>query len=130
MSESSGAAAKYLWQLDKHLSVYALLFTPAAATSTTPPPHSQRRLAKQKKKKKMSTDTWTSGGGAGGGDGWRDIHSSSARADANLLAVTKSKRLNPAAPRGDAAAVLRRAAAIQRKKKEKGNQKNRLDLIF
>lgn len=59
MSESSGAAAKALWQLDKHPSVYALLFTPAAAAATaTPPPHSQRRLAKLKKNLHRHTDGW------------------------------------------------------------------------
>lgn len=57
MSESSGAAAKALWQLDKHLSVYALLFTPATAAAT-PPPHSQRRLAKSKKNLHRHTDGW------------------------------------------------------------------------
>lgn len=54
MSESSDAAAKSLWQLDKHPSVYALLFTPAATHTPTPPPRSQPRLAKLKKNKKTA----------------------------------------------------------------------------
>lgn len=62
MSESSSAAAKSLWQLDKHLSVYALLFPPTTATATLPP-HSQPRRAK--KKKKNCIDTQTRGGGGG-----------------------------------------------------------------